>query len=85
MNTLIITKSRIEMAHEEATRDPIFLFQLKRRGRENWATDRVFWSRKEAEDYGHSREYAWGKMLMGWRVYCVCAEGHLAEVLRANQ
>lgn len=78
-------KTRIDMAHEEATRDPIFLFQVwhgtKKRG--HWDTERVFYSREEAREYGNSQVHNFGKDGSGWMVYCIPAEGKLAEVLKA--
>lgn len=45
---------------------------------EAWETERVYGTRAEGENYGKGRSYAYPN---GWRVYCVCAEGKLAELL----
>lgn len=45
----------------------------------HWETDRVFLTREEAENYGRNRHYNYRD---GWRVYAVCAEGELEEVLK---
>lgn len=58
----------------EATRNPIWLFQIKDRGRDIWRTESVFSSREEGEKYGNSRPYEWGKKNIGWRVYSVCCQ-----------
>lgn len=42
-----------------------------------WRTERVFFTRKEAEEYGARRRYRWDK----WRVFCVPAEGRLRAIL----
>ncbi len=44
-----------------------------------WETEDVFYSREEGEEYGHRRHYNYTD---GWRVYCVCAQGKLAEILK---
>lgn len=44
----------------------------------HWYTDLVFLTREEGEAYGTARAYNYPD---GWRVYCVCAEGSLKEVL----
>lgn len=49
--------------------------------REEWRTERVFFTREEGDSYGKARAYNYPE---GWRVYCVCAEGQLAELLRAH-
>jgi hypothetical protein len=46
-----------------------------------WETDAVFATREEARKHGERRPYAWGHEGIGWRVYCVCAEGALAQLL----
>lgn len=116
-------ETRDAAAHAEATRDPIFLFQVRRwkwlgapdgycfdeegdcvpaddvtgepsgagfpltgegvRGMTfgEWDTERVYLSRAEAETYGHARHYNYPD---GWRVYCVCAEGVLGDLLKAH-
>lgn len=114
---------RGDVGKEEATRDPIFLFQAKRhhwpdvelpdnwqRDEEGdivdtnlkdehdlwarvsikdleergvaipyWATELVFFTREEGEAYGYAKSYNYSA---GWRVYCVCAQGELARLLR---
>lgn len=47
---------------------------------EEWYTELVFLTRTEGEAYGHAKHYNYPN---GWRVYCVCAEGKLAEILKA--
>ena len=75
-------KSRKDMAHDEATRNPIFLYELKRR--HGWETDRVFYSRREAQVFGENNQHnVRGCDGVGWRVYCVCAEGVLVDALNA--
>jgi hypothetical protein len=44
-----------------------------------WETESVYLTREEGEAYGKSRHYNYRD---GWRVYCVCAEGRLGEVLK---
>lgn len=46
---------------------------------EYWITERVFLTREEGEHYGKCRDYNYPD---GWRVYCVCAEGKLAELIK---
>lgn len=48
---------------------------------EEWRTERVFFTRKEGERYGRRRAYNYPE---GWRVFCVCAEGELATLLKAR-
>lgn len=43
-----------------------------------WDTERVFFTRQEAEEWATARSYNYPN---GWRVYCVCAEGVLIQVL----
>jgi len=50
-------------------------------GTKHWRTEKVFAHREEARLHGQSRPYAWGEEGVGWRVYCVCANGHLAKLL----
>lgn len=45
----------------------------------HWSTEAVFYSRKEAEDWAKARHYRWRD---GYRIYCVCAEGELADLLK---
>jgi len=69
-------QSRKDVCYEEATSNPIFLFQRKL-GRQ-WDTERVFFSRAEGEDFGRAHDYNYRT---GWRVYCVPCDGQLATVL----
>lgn len=48
---------------------------------EEWDTERVYLSREAAEAYGQARAYNYRD---GWRVYCVCAEGALAGLLKQH-
>lgn len=50
-------------------------------GTKHWRTEKVFAHREEARLFGQSRPYAWGDENIGWRVYCVCANGALAKLL----
>lgn len=45
---------------------------------ETWVSEHVFATREEGDAYGrrHGHDYQ-----SGWRTYCVCAEGKLAELL----
>ena len=70
--------TRSEIAFQECTANPIFLFQRKGL-RGVWETERVFENREEADGYGKARSYNYPK---GWRVFCVPAEGKLADLLR---
>jgi hypothetical protein len=45
---------------------------------EQWETESVWLTRKQAEEYGKSHEYNYPD---GWKVYCVSAKGHLPDVL----
>ena len=65
--------------HKEVTRDPIFILE-KRIGRQ-WHVESVWFTRDEAEEWAKSHEY---RLKGGWRVYCLCAEGALAELLRRH-
>ena len=80
---------------EEGTRDPIFLLQVKRTiigditddcdyEVNYWDTERVYFTREEAEAYAESRPYHYGKNGDGWRVYCTNSEGQLAELLKQH-
>jgi hypothetical protein len=71
-------KTRNEMSREEATRDPIFLLQVRGDKRAKWRTETVFFSRGEGEAWAKAHEYRWGE----WQVYCVHATGDLCDVLR---
>lgn len=46
---------------------------------EHWETESVFLTREEGENYGNAKHYNYPN---GWRVYCVCAEGKLAELIK---
>ena len=70
--------TRDDMAREESTRNPIFLFQS--RVTFGWYTETVFLTRAEGERWGRAHEYRWGAS--NWRVYAVPAEGDLVDVLR---
>ncbi len=113
--------NRSDTAHEEATRDPIFLFQSARVviteprligycdfcerlfntnydhvcdeenqltladlvenewGEKVWLTESVWLTRAEADRYGRAKNHRYPE---GWRVYCVNAEGQLAQYLK---
>ena len=45
-----------------------------------WRTESVWFTREEAEGFGEARSYRFPE---GWRVYCLCAEGELAAILKA--
>jgi len=45
---------------------------------EYWETERVFFTRKEAEVWTKARAYNY---ISGYRIYSVCAEGQLIEIL----
>ncbi len=51
------------------TEDDLDLIREAGDAHEYWETKSVFLSREEAERYGESRDYEWGKD--GWRVYCI--------------
>lgn len=115
-----MSPERDATAYRECTRDPIFLFQVRRwrllhepdgfllddegdlvhvddpEGTPApsvddllsmecafawWETESVWLTREEAEAYGKARHYNYTS---GWRVYCVCAEGRLGELLREH-
>jgi len=44
-----------------------------------WETERVFFTREEAEKWGQAHAYRWD----AWRVWCLPAQGELAALLRA--
>lgn len=44
-----------------------------------WRTESVWLSREQGEAYGEAHAYNYR---YGWRVYCLCAEGELAVLLR---
>jgi hypothetical protein len=50
-------------------------------GTEHWRTEKVFAGRVEARNFGKARPYEWGEENVGWRIYCVCANGLLAKLL----
>lgn len=76
--------------HAEALQNPIFLFQCWR-GQKNggWDTERVFFSREEATQFGDDNVHNYGQMVRlkpfgrCWRVYSVAAEGCLKDALSA--
>jgi hypothetical protein len=47
-----------------------------------WRTESVWLDRLEAEAWGKVKAHRWTD---GWRVYGVCAEGDLAELLRGDR
>lgn len=59
-----------EVTNQELAEQEIFV--------ETWETDRVFGTREESDAYGKRRGYDFPE---GWRTFCVCAEGKLAELL----
>lgn len=83
--------TRGDVARPEMTRDPIFLLQVSRTKRgphsdeyddddcDWWDTESVWFTREEAEAFAKAHAYRWPN---GWRVYCTCAEGELASLLR---
>lgn len=46
-----------------------------------WETESVYLTREEGEAYGRARAYNYPD---GWRVFCVCAEGALAKLLKEH-
>lgn len=44
-----------------------------------WETESVWLTREEATIYAHAKHYNYPH---GWRVYCVCAEGELAKLIK---
>ena len=46
---------------------------------ESWHTEGVYLTREEATAYGKRRDYNFAD---GWRVYGVCAEGELVELIK---
>jgi hypothetical protein len=77
------TKTRRDIAREEMTRDPIFIFQVRRRGSStNWLPQKVFLTREEGETFGHNNAHNYGKKNTDWMVYCVPAEGELIGLLQ---
>lgn len=45
---------------------------------EVWEVESVWFTREEAEGFAKRTEY---RRQYGWRVYCLCAEGKLAQIL----
>lgn len=41
----------------------------------------VWFTREEAEAEGERRDYYYGRKGKDWRVFCVCAQGELEELL----
>lgn len=73
--------ARSVMAFQEATRNPIFLYEQKIRG--GWATQLVFYSCAEGEQFGKENEH---NIKAGrWRVFCVPASGELAARLKESE
>ena len=68
--------NRDQTVFYECTRDPIFLYRVKRRT--EMVTVRVFLTREEATVYGKRHEHDSPK----WDVYCVPCEGALAKMLK---
>ena len=48
---------------------------------ERWDTEGVYLTREEGERHGNARGYRYSD---GWRVYGVCAEGDLAELIKTT-
>lgn len=48
---------------------------------ETWLPEGVWFTREEAEEYGRSHAYRFSQ---GWRVYCICADGDLARLLKSR-
>lgn len=46
-----------------------------------WDADSVWMTREEAEREAEGRSYHYGVKGKDWRVYCMCAEGELAQLL----
>ena len=72
----------------EGTRAVIFLFQVRQKGdKGDWRTEGVWLSREEAESWAESTAYNHGGIEgrgKTWRVYGVCANGELAELLEGT-
>ena len=66
---------------EEITRDPVFLLQIRHSKRGPWHTEHVFFTRQEGQAWADARSYRWPS---GYRIYCICAEGELAEILKQH-
>lgn len=51
-----------------------------------WETESVWFTRDEAEIWGASHSYRFGEGRKGidWQVYCLCAEGELAKLLKEH-
>jgi len=48
----------------------------------SWRTESVWFRRPEAEAYAVGQRHNLGELGQGCRVYCVCAEGRLADLLK---
>ena len=48
---------------------------------EEWHVEKVFFTREAGERYAQASHYNYPH---GWRVYCVCAEGELAALLKSR-
>lgn len=70
-------EDRSTVCYNEATANPIFLFQKKIGV--HWDTECVFYSREEGELFGNKFAYNYRS---GWRVYCVPCGGVLQDLLR---
>lgn len=51
-----------------------------------WQTESVWFTRQEAERWAinHSYRFGNGRRGVDWQVYCLCAEGELAELLKQH-
>ncbi len=70
-------KTRKDIAREEQTKNPIFLFRYRWPGSNDWVTETVFLTREEAEAWGAAHSYRWPE----WAVYCVPATGVINAIL----
>ncbi len=83
--------TRGDVGLKEMTRDPIFLLQYLEKDYiedgepqetlDYWTTESVWFTREEAEAWAKSHAY---RFRHGTRVYCLCAEGELAALLKAH-
>ncbi len=48
----------------------------------SWEVESVWFRRDEAEDYARGQRHNLGELGKSCRVYCVCAEGRLASILK---
>lgn len=46
-----------------------------------WRSERVFLTKREADEYGNSRPYAWGAKYDGWRIWGVPCDGIMVDLL----